>query len=105
MNRLLIISTLIVLTSCGQSKSSDIVIQTSSKFGSIETDQKKELEEEAVSIDWKDFDFKSAKQQADSLIVFMEKATDSSSTDREKWEQKCRSSLKTRGMGVAGVAR
>mgnify|MGYP000005421522 CR=1 FL=1 len=95
MNRLLIIiSAFIVFTSCGESESSDTVkqpdklVETFIEKESIIADQKKELKEEALCIDCKDFDFKSAKQQADSLIVFMEKATNSSSTDREKWEQR-----------------
>lgn len=90
MNRLLIISTFIVLTSCGQSKSSDTAKQTDKQTQTSEfiAEQNKEQEEKAKSIDCIDFDFHSVEQQADSLLVFMEKATDSSSTNREKWEQK-----------------
>lgn len=90
MNKLLIISTFIVLTSCGQSKSSDTAKQTDKQIQTSEfiADQNNEQEEKAKSIDCTDFDFHSAEQQADSLIAFMEKATDSTLTDRVLWEQK-----------------
>ena len=82
-----------VLTSCGQSKGSDTVKQndkqteTSSEIENFKTDQKIDREEKAESFGCTDFDFNSAEQQADALLAFMEKATDSSSTYRKKWEQ------------------
>lgn len=94
MNRLLIISTLIVLTSCAQSTKSDNPEQTEkltqaqTEIETTKADQKTEKEEITENIDCHDFDFNSAQQQADSLIAFMEKATDSSLTNRIKWEQK-----------------
>lgn len=94
MNRLLIISTLIVLTSCGQTtksdnaKLTDKLTETPTEIEIPNTDQKTEKEEITESLDCPDFDFNSAEQQADSLLAFMEKATDSSLTNRIKWEQK-----------------
>jgi len=94
MNRLLIISTLIVLTSCGQSKKSDNTKQTdkqteiSTSIDTTKFDKKTEKEESVENVDCSDINFNSAKQQADSLLVFYIKATDSSLTNRIKWEQK-----------------
>ena len=92
MNRLLIIiSTLIILTSCGQTTKSDNSNQTDqhtetpNKFDTTTTDKKEEMSE---SIDCRDFDFNSVEEQADSILAFMEKATDSSLVNRQKWEQK-----------------
>lgn len=94
MNRLAIISTLIVLTSCGQStkfddaKQTDKQIETSTKIETTKTNQKSEKVEKVNSLDCTDFDFNSAEQQADSILVFMKKANDSSLTNRIIWEQK-----------------
>lgn len=94
MNRLLIISTLIVFTSCGQStksdnaKQTDKLTETTTEIESVETDQKTEKKEISKNVDCTYFDFKSAEQQADSILAFMEKSTDSSSANRISWEQK-----------------
>ena len=88
MNRLLIISTLIVLTSCGQStksdnaKQTDKLTETTTEIETTRTDHKTE------KINCTDLDFNSAEQQADSILAFMEKAKDSSSANRIIWEQK-----------------
>ena len=94
MNRILIISTLIILTSCGHSTKSDNAKQTA-KLTEVHTeiettsiDQKIEKKELTENLDCSDFDYNSAQQQADSLLAFMEKATDSSLTNRIYWEQK-----------------
>lgn len=74
MNRLvIIISTFLVLTSCGQSKNND---------------QKEKQKEKSENFNCNEFDFNSAKQQADSLLVFYNKAVDSSLTNRIDWENK-----------------
>ncbi|MFD0933294.1 hypothetical protein ACFQ0R_11860 [Psychroflexus salinarum] len=94
MNRLLIISTLIILTSCGHSTKSDNIKQTERRtesLASIETtkvDQKTEKEESVENVECSDIDFNSAKHQADSLLAFYNKATDSSLKNRIKWEEK-----------------
>jgi len=94
MNRLLIILTLIALTSCGQSnksdnsKQTDKLIEISTEIETTNTNQKIEKEEKAKSLECTDFDFSSAEQQADSILAFMKKATDSSLKNRIIWEQK-----------------
>ncbi len=94
MNRLLIISTLIVLTSCGQSTKSDNSKKTTNQTEptietqTSKTDQKTKKKEITENVDFTDLDFNSAEQQADSILAFMEKATDSSSANRIRWEQK-----------------
>lgn len=94
MNRLLIILTLIALTSCGQSNKSDNskqidkLIESSMKMDTTKTDNKTEKEKKTKSINCTEFEFNSLKQQADSLVAFMEKATYSSLTERILWEQK-----------------
>lgn len=94
MNRLLIISTLIILTSCGQSKKSDdserAEMQTATTT-EIETSQpalKTEKKEIIENIDCTNFHFSSASQRADSLLTFYKNAIDSSLSNRIKWEQK-----------------
>ena len=89
MNRLLIILTLFVLTSCSQSNKTDnseqaeqLKPEIATEFKSTETDEKTE------KVNCTDFDFNSVKQQADSILVFMERAQDSSSANRKMWEQK-----------------
>lgn len=82
------------MTSCAQSTKSDNPEQTDkltqaqTVIETTKTDQKTKKEEITENVDCPDFDFNSAKQQADSLIAFMEKAADSSLTNRIKWEQK-----------------
>ena len=77
-------SHLIVLTSCAQSTKSDKPEQTDkltqaqTEIETTKADQETEKEEITKNADCPDFDFNSAQQQADSLIAFMEKATDSS---------------------------
>lgn len=88
MNRLLIISTLIALTSFGQSNKSDNSKQTDNLIETNKFNQKSEKVDKAKSLDCNNFDFNSAEQQADSILAFMEKATDSSLTNRIIWEQK-----------------
>ena len=93
MNNLLILSTLILLTSCGQTAKSgnakaDRSIDTSADIEISKTDQKTAREEAAESIDCIGLVFNSPEQRADSLLVFMEKAINSSLADRIKWEQK-----------------
>jgi hypothetical protein len=88
MNRLLIIWTLIVLTSCSQSNNTDnsedvelksettIEAETNNTVYNIET------------VNCTDLDFNSAEQQADSILAFMKKTQDASSANRIMWEQK-----------------
>jgi hypothetical protein len=93
MNRLLIISTFIVLTSCVQStksdnaKQTDKLTETATEIEPVGTDQteKNEIPENVYCTD---LDFNSAEQQAGSLLAFMEKSINSSSANRISWEQK-----------------
>ena len=88
MKRLVIISTLIVLTSCGQSnktdntKQADKQTETTTEIETAKTGHKTE------KVNCTGLDFNSAEQQADSILVFMEKAKDSNSANRIMWEQK-----------------
>jgi hypothetical protein len=94
MNRLLAILTLILLTSCGQStksdnaKQTDELTETPTEIETAMIDQEIKQEEKFEKVDCTDLDFISAEQRADSLLAFMEKAIDSSSASRIKWEQK-----------------
>ncbi|EMY82725.1 hypothetical protein pgond44_01350 [Psychroflexus gondwanensis ACAM 44] len=94
MNRLLAILTLILLTSCGQStksdnaKQTDELAETPTEIETAMIDQEIKQEEKFEKVDCTDLDFISAEQRADSLLAFMEKAIDSSSASRIKWEQK-----------------
>lgn len=94
MKRLLIISTLIVLTSCDQSTKTDDsrrAEKQTAKTTEIVTSQpalKTEKKENYENLECANFQFSSAEQQADSLLVFYKNATDSSLTNRIKWEQK-----------------
>ncbi len=94
MNRFLTILTLIVLTSCGQSTKSDNAKQTDKLTETppeIETTkiyQKIKQEGITENFDCYEFDYNSSQQQADSLLAFMDKATDSSLTNRIEWEHK-----------------
>lgn len=94
MSRLLIILTVIILTSCGQPSKSDKSLQTDqltdtlAKFETDKLDHKTEKEKNIESLSCTDFDFNSTEQQADSLLIFMEKAKDSSLTDQIIWKQK-----------------
>ncbi len=94
MNKLLIISTLIVLTSCGQSTQTDQKNQVdkeeniSTEIELTKTENKTNTVEKSLSFECSNFDFDSAKEQSDSILVFIERATISDSTNRQKWEQK-----------------
>jgi hypothetical protein len=94
MNRILIISILIVLTSCGQStksenaKQTDKLIEVPTEIETTQIDQKNDKEEITENVDCSNFDFNSTKQQADSVLAFIRKAKDPNPTDRIKWEQK-----------------
>jgi hypothetical protein len=94
MNRLLIISTLIVLTSCSQSTQSDISEKqadrkesTLTEIESTKTSNEIGTESKSVGFECTGFDFSSAREQSDSLLVFMERATRLNSINRQKWEQ------------------
>lgn len=94
MSRLLIILTLIVLTSCGQSTQSDHSENqldkneiTTTKIESAQTDNDPESEKKSKSFECTDFDFNSTTEQSDSLLAFMERAANSDSIDRQKWVQ------------------
>ncbi len=82
------------MTSCGQStktdnaKQADKQIETITEIETASKDQKTEQLEIKEKVNCTDLDFKSAEQQADSILVFMKKAKDSSSTNRIIWEQK-----------------
>ena len=94
MNRLLTISTLIILTACGRATQPDISSQTdhitkpSSEIETTTTDYKSDKEEKSESVDCNDFVFNSPEVQADSILLFMDKASGSSSTNRQEWEHK-----------------
>jgi hypothetical protein len=88
MNRLLIISTLIVLTSCSQSNKTDNSEDAELKSEStIEAETTKTVHK-IEKVNCTDFNFYSTEQQADSILAFMNKAQDSSSANRIMWEQK-----------------
>ena len=95
MNRLLIISTLIVLTSCGQSTQSDnssnqidLHRNTPTKSETTKTNQKSDTVEKITGFECTELDFSSEKERSDSLVAFMEKAKNSDSTERQIWERK-----------------
>ncbi len=92
MNKLLILQSLILLISCDQTAKSGNAkadtIETSVVTETSKTDQKTTREKAVESLDCTVLDFNSPEQQADSLLVFMEKAINSSLADRIKWEQK-----------------
>lgn len=106
MNRPLIISTLIVLTSCGQSTKSDNAKQTekltetTTEIETTSRDRKTEKIEITAKVNCTNLDFNSAEQQADSILAFMKKAKDSSSANRIIWEQKffCAFPISFKGM-------
>lgn len=94
MNRLLFISIFIVLTSFGQStksgnaKQPEKLSETSTEIETTTTDHKTEKIEIIEKVYCTHFEFNSVEQQADSILSFMEKAKNSSSTNRILWEQK-----------------
>jgi hypothetical protein len=94
MNRLLIILTLIVLTSCAQSTNSDKpeqaveLTEAQTEIKTTKAKQNTKQEEITEYVNCPKFDFNSVEQQADSLLAFKEKATDSTLTNQIKWEQK-----------------
>ncbi|NGP89706.1 hypothetical protein [Fodinibius halophilus] len=95
MNRLLIISTLIVLISCDQSRKSghsknqhDEKEIPSAKIVSLKTHNETKEVEQLESFEYPALDFKSPKEQSDSLQAFMERATNPASTNRQKWKLK-----------------
>lgn len=94
MIRLLIISILIVLTSCGESNKTEDSERVENRMASTAESKspqpafrsdKKEINE---NIDCTHFRFSSTEQQSDSLLTFYMNATDSSLTNRIEWEQK-----------------
>lgn len=95
MNRLLIISSLVFLISCGQSKQSDHSVNqldkkeiSPDKIESVKTDSKSKGKRKFDNFECIDLDFNSPKEQSDSLVAFMERAKSSDSTSRRIWEQK-----------------
>ncbi len=94
MNRLLFISTFIVLTSCGQStkpdnaKQTEKLTETTTQIETTRTDHKTEKIEITEKVNCTNLAFNSVEQQADSILAFMEKAKDSISANRIIWEQK-----------------
>jgi len=74
MNRILIILTLIILSSCSQSKRA---YKSNAKTA-----------ETLLNFECTDFDFKSVEEQSDSILLFTERATNANSINRQKWEQK-----------------
>ncbi len=89
MNKLLIISALIILTSCSQQTKPDKKQTTNLTKSTTEIQTSKtNRETEIENVSYTDINFNSAKQQADSILAFMKKAKNSSSTNRIKWEQK-----------------
>lgn len=94
MNKLLIISPFLFLTSCDQpnrsdnSKPTDLLTETSTEIETTTTQQKKGNEEKIENFDCTEFDFNSVQEQADSISAFMARASDSGLAERQKWEQK-----------------
>lgn len=82
------------MTSCNQetksdiSKQTDILAETSIEIKTTKLEEKNKKVEIIENLDCPDFDFNSVEQQADSILVFMEKAKNSSSANRIIWEQK-----------------
>ena len=82
------------MTSCGQSTKTDDSRRSEKQTGKtteIETSQPALKTEKKIiyeNIEYTNFQFSSAEQQADSLLVFYKNATDSSLTNRIIWEQK-----------------
>jgi hypothetical protein len=97
MNRLLIISILIVLTSCSRCNSSTQLGNSESqtdkpgvaptKIEPMATNHKSWREENSPYFECTDIDKNQVKEQAASLAAFMEKAKNSDSINRKKWEQ------------------
>ncbi|MCA9761313.1 MAG: hypothetical protein KC463_07370 [Streptococcus sp.] len=88
MNRKVIISTLIVLTSCSQSNQTESLEQSEKQTitnTKVETTKTTHVTEK---VNCTDFAYNSAEQQADSLLAFMEKSQNSSSENQIMWEQK-----------------
>lgn len=79
------------MTSCGQeaqsdnSNPSDQLSEIPAEIDATTTQKKQEKPE---GYDCSNFDFNSVEEQADSILAFMENAQDSTSIDRQKWEQK-----------------
>lgn len=94
MNRLLIISILIVLTSCDQSarsnksdKQADKKRDNSTEVETTKAIRKSEKEEKVARFECTHFEFNSIKERSDSLLAFMERAKSSDPINRQKWEQ------------------
>lgn len=95
MNRLIIISTLIFLTSCDEARqpdNSDNQINkdenSPTEIEMAKTDQNSEKIKRMTIFKCSEIDFKSPQERSDSLVAFMEKAKSSNSTEKSKWEQR-----------------
>lgn len=95
MNKLLIISILVILISCGQSPQSDnsdyqgkMKDSMFTEIDSNKTDNETIKVKKVVKFKCFDFDFQSPQEQADSLTIFMNRARSSDSLTKNIWEQK-----------------
>jgi hypothetical protein len=88
MNKLVIIVILFVLASCGQSTKSDKEQIKLTEIETAETKYESGIERKSVNFECSDFSFSTAREQSDSLLVFMERAKSLNSINRQIWEHK-----------------
>jgi hypothetical protein len=88
MTRLLFLTKLIILTACSPSNKTENSEQAENQ--NITTSQVETIKviKKSKPVNCTDFDFHSAVQQADSLLLFLDKAKNSCSANKIKWEQK-----------------
>lgn len=87
MNKLILIYTFILLASCGQSMKDGTGDRLSDTIEDAEKGIRERAEKTLTPFTCADLDFHSTQEQADSLVAWMERATQSDSTNRQTWEQ------------------